>query len=147
VSAEVAKILATRPCGDHFSWSLLPGAVDRMLYGLAGPMLPGKIVDDYEVTSGRTLVWPYVIAKIGEAPIVGYGRLAMNRTGVTDQLMLELDEPFPHPHNMYLETLLDNGILGSTPIFLFWGMMLFYSARLFRSDNRLYTAVGGLSLA
>ncbi len=128
--------------------TLLPGAVDRMLYGFGRTDATGQeIVDDYEVTSGRTLVWPYVIAKIGEAPIVGYGRLAMNRTGVTDQLMLELDEPFPHPHNMYLETLLDNGILGSTPIFLFWGMMLFYSARLFRSDNRLYTAVGGLSLA
>jgi len=62
-------------------------------------------------------------------------------------MMAEMGESFPHPHNMYLQTLLDNGILGSIPIFFFWGMMLFYSARLFRSPNRLYAAVGGLSLA
>jgi hypothetical protein len=48
---------------------------------------------------------------------------------------------------MYLETLLDNGILGSVPIWLFWAMAVIYAGRLFRSSNRLYAAVGGLSLA
>jgi hypothetical protein len=48
---------------------------------------------------------------------------------------------------MYLETLLDNGIVGSIPIVLFWGTIIFYSATLFRADNRLYSAVGGLTLA
>jgi hypothetical protein len=48
---------------------------------------------------------------------------------------------------MYLETLLDNGIVGSVPIFIFWGMMLIYSGRLFRSNNRLFSAVGGVALS
>jgi hypothetical protein len=48
---------------------------------------------------------------------------------------------------VYLETLLDNGIAGSLPIFLFWGIAVVYSASLFRSPNPLYSAVGGLSLA
>ncbi len=81
--------------------------------------------------------------------MIGHGRLAMNRIGLTQFLgdTYGASEAFPHPHNMYLQTLLDNGILGSIPIFLFWGAMLFYSAKLFRSPNRLYAAVGGLSLA
>jgi len=129
---------------------LLPGTVDRMLYGFGKTDAAGQeMVDDYEVTSGRTLIWPHVIEKISESPIVGHGRLAMNRTGLT-QFLGETygeSEAFPHPHNMYLQTLLDNGILGSIPILLFWGMLLFYSARLFRSPNGLYAAVGGLTLA
>ena len=74
--------------------------------------------------------------------------MAMKRTGLSQHVGLELDDDtWPHPHNMYLETLLDNGILGSIPIFVFLGAMTVYSARLFRSSNRLYSAVGGLSLA
>jgi hypothetical protein len=48
---------------------------------------------------------------------------------------------------MYLETLLDNGILGSIPILLFWAAVAVYSGILFRSDNRLCSAVGGLALS
>lgn len=127
---------------------LFPGTAERMLFGFGQTDVTGQeIVDDYSVTSGRTLIWPHVIEKIGASPVIGYGRLAMARTGLKDRLWTELGESFPHPHNMYLETLLDNGILGSLPIFLFWGMMLVYSAKLFRSNNHLYAAIGGLSLS
>lgn len=129
---------------------LLPGAAERMLYGFGKTDASGQeIVDDYEVTSGRTLIWPHVIEKIGGSPAIGYGRLAMKRTGLTEFLGQTYGESdaFPHPHNMYLETLLDNGVLGSIPIILFWGTMVLYSAKLFRADNRLYSAVGGLTLA
>jgi len=129
---------------------LFPGAVERMLYGFGETDVSGQtVVNEYEMTSGRLLVWPHVIDKISESPIVGYGRLAMDRTGLKEFLGQEYgeSEAFPHPHNMYLETLLDNGVLGSIPIFLFWGTMLMYGASLFRSRNRLYSAVGGLSLS
>jgi hypothetical protein len=127
---------------------VFPAAAERMLFGFGQTDAAGQaITDDYEVTSGRTLIWPYVIDKIAESPIVGHGRLGMKRTGLADKLMADLGEPFPHPHNMYLETLLDNGILGSIPIFLFWATMVLYSARLFRSDDRLCSAVGGLALS
>jgi O-antigen ligase len=129
---------------------VFPGAVERMFYGFGETDVSGEtVVNDYEMTSGRTLIWPHVVDKIGESPIVGHGRMAMKRTGLTQFLGREYgaSEAFPHPHNMYLETLLDNGILGSIPIFLFWGTMLVYSASLFRSRNALYSAVGGLTLA
>ena len=48
---------------------------------------------------------------------------------------------------MYLETLLDNGILGSLPIIVFWGIMIMYAGRLFRSNNRVCSASGGLALS
>ncbi|UCD49721.1 MAG: O-antigen ligase family protein [Phycisphaerales bacterium] len=129
---------------------VFPGATERMFYGFGETDVSGEaVVNEYEMTSGRLLVWPHVVDKIGESPLVGHGRMAMKRTGLTEFLgqAYGASEAFPHPHNMYLETLLDNGILGSIPIFLFWGMMLVYAASLFRSRNRLYSAVGGLALA
>jgi O-antigen ligase len=130
---------------------IFPGAAERMLEGFGQTDVSGEtVIDDLSVTSGRTVVWPQVIDKIGESPMVGYGRLATKRTGLSHQVTLELGhakELFSHPHNIYLETLLDNGILGSLPIFLFWATMVVYAARLFRDNNGLYSAVGGVALA
>jgi O-antigen ligase len=128
---------------------IFPGAAARMLEGFGQIDEAGqKRIDEDAITSGRALIWPYVIEKIGQSPLVGYGRLAMQRTGLSEQLTIELNEEgFPHPHNMYLETLIDNGIVFSLPILLFWGVMMVYSGRLFVSRNHLYSAVGGTALA
>jgi len=126
---------------------VFPGAVERMLMGFGETNVAGdSSVDIYEVSSGRLKVWPWVVDKISESPIVGYGRLAMSRTGLYNRMELEGYTGFSHPHNMYLETLLDNGILGSLPIFLFWATAVVYGAILFRSSNALYSAVGCLCL-
>jgi O-antigen ligase len=128
---------------------LLPGTAGRMLEGFGHVDVAGEVTTDtYAATSGRVFAWPYVIDEIRKSPWIGYGRLAMPRTGLSQRIGFELqDNTWPHPHNMYLETLLDNGILGSMPILGFWAAVVACSARLFRSDNRLYSAVGGLSLA
>jgi O-antigen ligase len=129
---------------------VFPGPVERMLTGFGQTDVAGQsTTDDYSMTSGRTQFWPHVIDKIGESPIVGHGRMAMMRTGLTKYLRQEYGqgEAVSHPHNMYLETLLDNGILGSIPILLFWGIIVIYSGQLFRSSNRLCSAVGGLALS
>ena len=148
--AKWRKYLLLAPVAVILLPILLPGVVSRMMYGFGQTDVSGQTdVDEYEITSGRNLIWPHVVTHIGQSPLVGYGRLAMQRTGLTRYLGQEYgeSEAFPHPHNMYLETLLDNGILGSMPIFLFWGIMLIYSTKLFRSDNQLFSAVGGLALA
>lgn len=128
---------------------VFPGATARMLEGFGQRNAAGQAtVDDNAASSGRTEMWPYVIAEIGKSPWIGYGRLAMKRTGLSQRVGLELgDDTWPHPHNMYLEILLDNGILGSLPILLFWSTAAVYSGVLFRSRNHLYSAVGGLSFA
>jgi len=128
--------------------AVFPGVAARMLQGFGQVGASGETtVDTHTVTSGRAQIWPHVIDGIRESPLVGHGRLAMKRTGLTNWLWTTLGESFPHPHNMYLETFLDNGIVGSLPIFLFWGSMLIYSGRMFLDSNRLYAAVGGLALS
>jgi hypothetical protein len=79
---------------------------------------------------------------------VGYGRLAMVRTGVTRFLSVQLDEGFSHPHNAYLELLLDNGIIGFLLVMPFYAVVLLYSIKLFRdSRSPVFVAVGGASAA
>lgn len=128
---------------------VLPGVTARMLEGFGATDVTGQsTVDEEAATSGRTLIWPYVLDEIAQSPWIGHGRLAMRRTGLYDKIETEYPGTgAPHPHNMYLETLHDNGLLGSIPILLFWALAVVYSAKLFRSRNPLYAAVGGLSFS
>jgi len=143
------KYLILAPAAVVLLPIIFPGAAARMLEGFGQTDVTGQTATNKDaVTSGRTVFWPYVIDKIGQSPWIGYGRLAMNRTGLAQTMEAE----YPgmgatQPHNMYLESLLDNGILGSLPIFMLWGVVLVHSARLFRSDNHLYSAAGGLTLS
>ena len=101
-----------------------------------------------DVTAGRTLIWPYVIEKIGEAPLLGYGREAMKRTGLAQFLYQELGEEFPHPHNAYLQWLLDNGWVGFVLVMPFYVVVLFHATRLFLdSRSAVFVAAGGATLA
>jgi len=138
----------------------VPSVIDRMTEGfsgeteehrpegLAGDTTSAGGVDLYAVTAGRAQIWPYVIDKIAEGPFIGYGRRAMQRTGLSLWLGYTFEEPFPHPHNAYLQFLLDNGILLSLPVFIFYFLLLKFSLSLFRdSSNNLYIAVGGGTLS
>ncbi|MBN2560137.1 MAG: O-antigen ligase family protein [Phycisphaerae bacterium] len=129
--------------------SLLPGVRERMFSGFGEVDIAGQTyVDDYKITSGRTLAWPHVVARIGESPIIGHGRLAMVRTGLKDFLWDEYREGFAHPHNAYLEWLLDNGILGLLLITPFYMLIVVRAARLLRnSRDSLSVAVGATALA
>lgn len=128
---------------------LLPSVSQRMLAGFGGQS-GGIIVhdDETEITSGRVLVWPAVIAKIKQSPWFGYGRQAMVTTGLTAWARDVLGDEFEHPHEAYLEMLLDNGIIGFLCIVPLYFIALKRSAGLFldRSD-KLYEAVGGAALA
>ena len=129
----------------------LPGAMARMLFGFGEIDVAGKaIVNENNVTSGRSEFWPYVISKISESPVFGFGRESMIRTGVQKTLENELgpDSAVGHPHNAYLEVLIDSGLIGFVIIIGLHIVIWVYSARLFvdRGDP-LYTAAGGVALA
>jgi hypothetical protein len=129
--------------------TLLPGVSQRLFQGFAGRQGAMQIEsDEYQITSGRNLIWPYVVDEIKKAPVFGHGRLAMNRIGLDEFLLTELKEDFSHPHNAYLEMLLDNGIVGLLLVMSFYVMVVWRSVVLFmdRADN-LAAAVGGASLA
>jgi O-antigen ligase len=141
---------------------VVPGAVERISQGFAEEDRDGgsplvrpdlRIVpggadqpDAYTITSGRNVAWPYVIEKIGESPIFGFGRRAMERTGIAAFLWEEFNESFPHPHNAYLELLLDNGWIGFLLVLPFYVVVVGYGVSLFR-DRRspVFTAIGGVT--
>ena len=138
---------------------LAPGVVERMFEGFtpdthAVPTRVRNIIGDnegadaYTITAGRNLIWPFVIDKIGDQPWLGYGRLAMVRTGLASFLATELDEGFSHPHNAYFELLFDNGVVGAIPVLAFFALVLWYSFRLFLDkDNPTCVGVGGATFA
>jgi O-antigen ligase len=135
-----------------------PGVADRLGAGFGGKDIDSNValvqaepVNEgqphwYTVTAGRSVAWPRVLEKISEAPWVGYGREAMIATGTSMYLIRELGESFPHPHNAYLQWILDNGFLGAVPVFLFYFLMLKYSISSFlRKDNMTHAAIGGVA--
>ena len=127
----------------------LPGVAERMTAGFGTNRGPVKMqADTYEITSGRSLIWPYVIKEIGKSPVIGHGRQAMKRTGLAYTLLTDMEEEFPHPHNAYLEMLLDNGLVGFLCVIPFYIVVLGYALRLFldREDD-LNAAVGGVALS
>jgi O-antigen ligase len=129
--------------------AIVPQAAERMLQGFGvEAQTEGKLADDYQITSGRTVIWPYVVDKIREKPVFGYGRMAMVRTGLSEYLFEDLKESFPHPHNAYLELLLDNGLLGFSVVIPFFLWALTRSLALFlRREDRVATASGGVAFS
>jgi O-antigen ligase len=138
---------------------VIPGLSDRLTSGFGGKNVDTNVaihsdenvtetsgVDLYTVTSGRTFAWPFVIEKIAEKPWLGYGKLAMQRSGVSSFLLMEYGEQFPHPHNMYLEWIFDNGLIGALPVFIFFAMVLVYGFRLL-GGNSIESGLGGMTIA
>jgi O-antigen ligase len=143
------RLLPIIPIAAAIALMFLPAVRNRILEGFT--QQKGNLVsqmDAGEITSGRTRIWPYVIDEIAKAPLAGHGRLAMTRTGLSQWSLDTLGEAFGHPHNAYLEILLDDGVLGfiaALPIYLF---MLVRSYRLFLDhENPMCEIVGGVSLA
>jgi O-antigen ligase len=135
--------------------AVAPGVRERALEGVsssdessADPGGDPDSVDTETLSAGRLKVWPYVVAQIGESPLVGYGRRGYDRSGVHAKITAEVDPFFPHPHNAYLEWLLDNGWLGMAPMLVLYALVVSCSLILF-TDSRhpLFVATGGLAFA
>ena len=102
-----------------------------------------------EVTSGRTTgLWPPVIEQVSHSPLVGYGTLAIWRTETYAKITAGEGFCPNHPHNAYLEVLLNAGVVGLIIVLVPYGGLLVFSTRLGR-DTRdpLLNAVGGAALA
>lgn len=143
------RVLPLIPVVGLILISFVPAVRERMLSGVATQ--EGVVVastDDYEMTSGRTLIWPFVIEKIKESPLFGHGKLGMIRTGLSKYLEEEHNELFAHPHNAYMEALLDNGIVGFVVIVPFYLLLLKRSLSVFlRADDPIANVTGGIASA
>jgi O-antigen ligase len=124
------------------TWAV-PGAIERLSQGFGD-----SEVDRYVVTAGRNIAWPMVIEKIEESPVVGHARMAMVRTGLTWKLHHEFGEDFPHPHNAYLELLLDNGLVGFVPVVAFYLLVVGSAVSLLRErGNPNLVVTGAITLS
>ncbi|MCU7812781.1 MAG: O-antigen ligase family protein, partial [Candidatus Thiodiazotropha sp. (ex Notomyrtea botanica)] len=141
---------------------ILPAARDRLLMGFSestsdsrnealvdeGLINENSNIDLYTVTSGRTIAWPFVIDKIQQRPFIGYGKESMIREGLSIYLWTSFQEAFPHPHNMYLQWLMDNGLVGFIPVMVFYITLLLYSFSLLKDNrNRNFVVIGGAGIA
>ena len=132
------RFLVILPIGMVIVSLTMPFVTDRLTQGFSGESAQKNVrleksgiyersddgPDLYTVTSGRIIAWPFVIEKISEEPWTGYGRLAMMRTGIANFLVTNYGETFPHPHNAYLEQILDNGFPAA--LFVFFIFFLFW---------------------
>jgi O-antigen ligase len=143
------KVFMIGPVVVLLIFLFVPAAADRLMNGFGTNEYNSSVsVNEYEITSGRNLIWPYVIAQIEKKPWLGWGRQAMLRTGTVSFLFVELKEEFGHPHNAYLEALLDNGIVGTAIILAAFLAFLFHAFRLFMEKrSKLCMAAGGIAAA
>lgn len=143
--ARWRKFLPLIPLAVIAIFTFLPGVRDRLLMGIG---IGSKETDAYEATSGRNIAWPYVIEQIGKSPVFGHGREGMSTSGVFHKILFETEdaESFPHPHNAYLEVLLDMGWVGFFCVIPFFLLILWrcFSVFLDRSDL-LFAAAGGIA--
>lgn len=152
------KYIVLAPIPVLVLYMILPSAFDRLSQGVGDStniqiddrlrqelMLTEAQLVMYSVTSGRNIAWPFVMEKIEERPWLGYGRQAMKTTGVSAHLWTQYSESFPHPHNLYLEFIMENGIIGFFPVILLFLIMLKRSYWLLKEkDNIDYQVVGGV---
>jgi O-antigen ligase len=154
------KIMILAPVGLALIITFVPAVQERMMQGFTedsidtNVMIESLAYDDsegphmYTVTAGRTFAWGFVIDEIAKAPLFGHGREGMKVTGVALHLYAEYGESFPHPHNAYLEWMLDNGIISLVPVLLFYWLVVKMAIKLFRDEGDRYSvAIGGITLS
>jgi O-antigen ligase len=138
------KLLFILPIMIAISLPYAPALVNRITEGVSSD----EGVNHDALTAGRSLAWPLVINKIKDAPIIGYGRDGMRREGIATTLFIDYGESAPHPHNAYLEILLDSGIIGFSIVASFFWLILQNSLALFcNRHNVRYQLIGGVGVS
>lgn len=138
---------------------LMPAVTSRFTQGFGGENIDtrqhdvdtGLSLDDgsdlYTITAGRIIAWPVVIDRIKDRPFFGIGRRGMQRSGAAQELWIELRESFPHPHNAYLQFLLDTGIVGLFVLGALVAKLILIAVKLIREKSCPECVMaGGLAL-
>ena len=142
-------LLVVLPVAAGIALVVFPALADRITHGFGVVDASGAQTEDWDaISAGRTThLWPATIEGIQSAPLHGHGRLALLRTPVR-QRVVDLAGSCPtHPHNAYLEMLLDSGAIGLViALMLFMGFpILAYRRR--RPEDPLLVSVLHAGLA
>ncbi len=126
-----------------------------LLFSLVGSQFQGKVGsaaamgrgDDVSTLTGRLPLWEELLDAISERPIVGHGYMAFWTTEEVEYLSDLLKWEIPHGHNIYLDIMLDGGIVA---LLLFIAMLLAAEVtalrRFFQTRDDSYSFLAGLIL-
>ncbi|MFO0837899.1 MAG: O-antigen ligase family protein [Phycisphaerae bacterium] len=114
------KILIALPIGVAIAIVALPDLRDRIFTGVGEQ----GGADWNEVSAGRmTHIWPACIRQISRDPLIGVGRYAIRRTEACYEIQAAEGVVPTHPHCMYLEILMDCGVVGlAICLTAYWGI-------------------------
>lgn len=145
-------LLLLLPLGVAIVVVAFPGISQRVMAGVGVTNVAGDASHDVDtITAGRaTDIWPSIVDQIEQSPVFGYGRLGILRTPAHDEVKIRMQQPTcpTHPHNAYLELLLDGGLLSAIPVLVMYVGIAWMSFRLcLMKEDRLIRAVGAVGLA
>jgi O-antigen ligase len=143
-------LLGILPAGLVVVCLLMPAIPARMGMGFGISDVAGEGAEDWnQITSGRmTNIWPPVFEQIPGSPLFGWGRRAMLRTAIYGKLMATDGVCPSHPHNAYLEVMLDSGLAGLVIVGALYAYLFVMAIRMGRfNDEPLTHAVSGMVLA
>ncbi len=137
-------LLAALPVAALIALAAFPTLSDRITNGFGVVDTSGSQVEDWDAVSGgrTTDLWPQAVEEIAGAPVAGQGRLTIARTDLRWRIDPTGEEIPMHPHNAYLEMLLDSGAVGLVvTLLLFVGVPLLAYARRQPRDPLLTTVL------
>ncbi len=142
------KWLVILPVGFLGILVAFPAVANRLEMGFGDIDAAGAEAKDWDmITAGRTTkIWPSVIERIDDAPVFGHGRGEFMRPPLS-RIMEAQGELHGHPHNAYLEVLLDSGLIGLAIVLTLYGSLLLGAIRSCRSRIPEMRAAGGMALA
>ena len=141
------KLLFLFPLAAVVVILLFPRVATRLTMGLTGEAVSVTGETDWnEVTAGRTEnLWMPTLEQIAEAPLIGHGRLAIWRTHCYDEILAREGNVATHPHNSYLEMLLDSGMVGLSVVLVLLVSLGWMATSMLRSrGDVLVTLAGGM---
>jgi len=128
--------------------AVAPNAIqERLMTGLGGEsvreQITGRVQDD-ELTAGRVWIWRQLAPEIlrsPSSPLVGSGFASVQWSAAAKDGRYIGN----HPHNLYLEMLMDLGLIGTALILIFY-RYVWKSFRRLWEDERLAPAMRGYFL-
>jgi O-antigen ligase len=120
-----------------------PTLSDRISLGFGVVDPSGSEVEDWDtISASRIGLWSLAVEEIAGAPVAGQGRMTIVRSAVYTRGAAEGEGSPGHPHDAYLEMLLDSGALGlAVTLLLFVGFPVLAYMRRQPEDPLLATVL------
>ena len=110
--------------------------------GQLGSIVAMGRADDVSSLTGRLPLWEELLSWIDKRPFLGYGYMAFWDADRVEKLSELFKWEIPHGHNMYLDIMLDIGIIGLIAYSIWFFSALQRALKLFIKTNAIEFAIG-----